>query len=385
MSQAELARETGLDPKTIRRAQKQPIVYDSAKFIADALGVDVNAISSPHPAPVITPTTSPTRTDVDRWFSVVYGRSTTELRSRMTRENVDLPLLIDTCAELWRADREPGVKISDSSDPDAKHLSLTKFDPPLSDDPVARLTLRPTSWDEIMHSRRTFDPFATGVFVLASPASVLTAAVAHVIVVTKDDYVVVGLRSDRPHYYPNCWSASYEEHWRRDRDFADPFETARRGLKEEILGPAQSKRKNFKLVSLFREYDLSPPGRVGTPVDPVLNVGLLFLAKLDIEIGEVFARWRSAAAIDKAEFRHIAGVPYAAEFLWSQAVAQVFSPTTAGIVVPEGIMSGFPDAPPVAFHPSSRLRLYRALTDGFESFVVTKYEEYKKLLNGTTP
>lgn len=193
--------------------------------------------------------------------------------------------------------------------------------------------------------------------------------IVHMVLVTSDEYLIIGHRSSRPRFYENCWAATYEEHMLPEDQ--DPFQTALRGLKEELVGTDKSEAhiKDVRFFSLFRELDYwSNIAKALSFWD--INFGLSGVINIKLSAEEVFDNWqkRKINTPDKIEFRHIVAIPNNPENIWELLQSEKFDPSryVSKIKAPKGLQLNFPDfnGNPLwwRWHPTTKIRLLRYLT-----------------------
>jgi hypothetical protein len=163
-------------------------------------------------------------------------------------------------------------------------------------------------------------------------------------------------------------------------DGTNPFRTALRGLKEEIIGPDHEavSPDNIKFFSLFREFDYWR-NSVHREQFWNINVGLAGMLVLSCSIEEVFDHWLHAA--DRAEFRHIIGVPYNFENLQKIIESLVLDPGDfEGLRVPPGTDEHFRNLASRSLwrrqHPTNTIRLIRCLSADFPEDLREIVERY---------
>ena len=337
---------------------------------------------------------------LDQWFSNHYGSNEHVMRAveyeHLAYRRLHVWSTVELASNLqgWT---EETIKASDDgayrpepeargiahdheeSDAGGSNLSLSSFREDLTDEPYLQLVVR-----RIHHGivRAAADSFAD-LYRFHIPRRHLFdsaglpfphSIVVHLALVTEDGYLVVGHRSARPRFYENCWSATYEEHWRLDEDGMSPFRAATRGLKEELVGAdARLDSVHVRYFSLFREFDhWTNEERSESFWD--INIGLAGLVRVPWTIEAVFRSWLNEAP-DSREFRHLVGVPYAAPVLLQLLENRSFDPTAFGheLRVPEGVNVGFPDFVGKPRwrrqHPTNAIRLIRCLTYDFPNAV----------------
>jgi hypothetical protein len=166
----------------------------------------------------------------------------------------------------------------------------------------------------------------------AQTATMIPAPVAlHGVIVTKDQQIILMQRSHTVAFYPNHWSASFEETMdspgmspRRDIRPGDTdfFACAQRGLEEEF-GIPESAMTSIKVLSLGVEY-------------LILAAVAIAVITVDLSAQEVKMHWL-VKAHDKNEATRFATIPVELE----RVVEQLFSD--------------------ILWHPTSRMRLIQFL------------------------
>ena len=271
----------------------------------------------------------------------------------------------------------------------AENYALRSLYEDLTDEPRLQLNLERISHDLVRYVGDNFERITSGntsLRHLFEPGSIElpNSVVVHVAVVSSDGYLVLGHRSGRPRFYENCWSVGYEEHMKVEHDKGNPFVTALRGLREELVGRAGlgDEPIDVRFFSVFRELD-----RWSNSVRKnefwVLNIGLAGIAKVPFTIDDIFRTWLDAE--DRREFRHVVGVPYTADYLIALGRTDSFDPRSVpgGVRVPVGIDQSFPDigANPTwtQQHPTNKIRVARCLTADFHMFLQEKMGAWKPL------
>lgn len=336
---------------------------------------------------------------LDQWLSRHYGCNQW-VEQRVAYEHIAYSHLhVNSCVELaskwagWKPDEiwareagdfrpEPevlkhlpsGTTLDDYKEGD--NYALKSFREDLSDEPWLDLTLQRVSHylvrivadnfeaidKEEMPRRHLFEPGS-----VPFPHSVAV----HMVLVTSDNYVLIGLRSARPRFYENCWAVSYEEHMRGLRDGVDPFKTAIRGIKEELIGEERLSVSLdcIRFFSLFRELDCWTNKERGETFWDI-NVGLCGIVKVPFSMERVFRNWLRFAE-DKREFRHLVAIPYTFDNVLRLVETKEFYPTDFDsiLLVPPGADRTFPDFNRKPLwrrqHPTNRIRLIRCLTHDF--------------------
>ncbi|MGB6688544.1 MAG: NUDIX domain-containing protein [Terracidiphilus sp.] len=126
---------------------------------------------------------------------------------------------------------------------------------------------------------------------------------AHVVVLTNEPdgsrRLLLNRRSDRVKFFPKSWSVSIEEHTLarhsdgRTRADDHPWDTARRGLREE-LGITASEIVKLRLMGLYLEFN-------------IWTVAMVFIAECSASFRTIVQRW--ASALDRHESRVVDSVP----------------------------------------------------------------------------
>ena len=229
---------------------------------------------------------------------------------------------------------------------------------------------------------------------LAFPNSV----VVHMVLVTSDDYLIICHRSSRPRFYENCWSATYEEHMRASSDGRNPFKTAIRGLREELVGEGDRVAVTvdaIRFFSVFRELDFWTNIDRGESFWDV-NVGLAGLIRVPFPVQTIFRNWLASvpnpddpdSAPDNVEFRHVVAIPYTFANLFRLLTTPIFDPGDfeTNLLVPPGVNPSFPDCARkpewTRQHPTNQIRIVRCLTYGFLDSLT---REFERCANGPKP
>lgn len=266
----------------------------------------------------------------------------------------------------------PEVAFSVFSEMDNYALKTLRED--LSDEPWLGIDLQRISHNLVRVVADNFDSIDRG----RSPRNHLFehanipyphSVVVHMTLVTSDNYLLIGHRSSRPRFYENCWSISYEEHMRPSEDDADPFNSAIRGLKEELIGKKDRYAitdDSIRFFSLFRELDnWTNEEKQESFWD--INVGLAGLIRVPHTIDAVFRAWLNFPE-DKREFRHLAAIPYTFDNIINLLESRSFDPRNfkTTLLAPSGLDTSFPDFvdKPLwkRWHPTTKIRLVRCLT-----------------------
>lgn len=152
----------------------------------------------------------------------------------------------------------------------------------------------------------------------------------HLLVVTRDNKILITRRAPDLAYYPNTWSASIEENMAPDKDFSPGkpktlYSLCRRALLEELgLGEDTFKPTNCRILSVFLETG-------------ILNISLCGIVTLSITAEDMERLLRGMPYIDK-EFTAWSFLEYTEDELINEII--------------NGSMQ---------FHPTSRFRLLMAL------------------------
>lgn len=166
--------------------------------------------------------------------------------------------------------------------------------------------------------------------------------VVHALILTKDNYIVLGQRSSAPYYYPRYWSVSFEEQV-NESDGINLLDATMRGLKEELLGSAINKitKDDIRFESIFREFDRTFHRGLQKQV-AVLNTGIVALITTkELGINDIFANWREwrdriykkkesgtiLSPKDKIEFDNIVGLQLSPRLLQEIITSSDFDPT----------------------------------------------------------
>lgn len=156
--------------------------------------------------------------------------------------------------------------------------------------------------------------------------------------VTKDNMLVLGLRSGRVDWYPHTWSVSFEEQVSpKDRKAGNEllFRTASRGANEEYLGRDSKvvQERSARFFSVFLKYD-------------VLNFSLCSHVEIPMSFSELLSRWREAQP--DPEFEDLQAVGLELEGL-------------AELVLPDRCLLGLHRPGRGAWHPTSRYRILKLM------------------------
>lgn len=174
-------------------------------------------------------------------------------------------------------------------------FSLTPFldEPLLTGLDGSKLSIR----QKYGNTALTYSASDRGTAIIPTPVSL------QCVVVTKDQQIVLMQRSSSVTYYPNHWSASFEETMnapgidRRGKpsrsDDADFFIGVRRGLEEEFAMPKDA-IESVNILSLNVEY-------------LTLSVDVIILIKVNLDSEEVKQRWMVEAR-DKDEASRFASI-----------------------------------------------------------------------------
>jgi hypothetical protein len=268
-----------------------------------------------------------------------------------------------------------GNRAHEASRQERENYALRSLKEDLTDEPWLELNLRKVSHQLVRMVADSFeqvdsasDPrrhlFETGFIVY--PHSV----VVHMVLLTADGYMIIGHRSFRPRFYENCWATTYEEHMKVSEDGPNPFTSAVRGLREELVGrdPDVIPSSSVRLCSVFRELDYWENAERKEAFWDI-NVGLAGIVRVPLSANEIFANWK--VAIDRREFRHLVAIPYTFHNVLALACADTFNPLAFSdeLLVPDAVDRSFPDmdANPGwrRQHPTDKIRLARCLTADF--------------------
>jgi hypothetical protein len=215
---------------------------------------------------------------------------------------------------------------------------------------------------------------------LAFPHSVIV----HMVLVTRDNYLIIGQRSATPRFYENCWATTYEEHMRISSDHFDPFRTAIRGIKEELVEEdrADITRDSVRFFSIFRELDNWQNTAKGLNFWDI-NIGIAGIIQLKhLSADDVFRHWLrrkaegSGPGRQDPEFQHLAAITFSFNNLLQLIMKDKFDPTTfPDLRVPAGVNKEFPNITAAPWlqrqHPTNKIRLIRCLTSDYENFRAT--------------
>lgn len=340
-----------------------------------------------------------TQIDLNRWFSTKLPNNS-HVRAAVEAENLRFNTLhvattveLAHCLDGWNDEhdirtvlvQEPvltteEVALASSLPPrdprsDRLNAALRSYRAPLSDENALEMKIAPIRHQLV---RTIADRFG-GIrarhpdlpMLSEEQVNFANSVIVHLLVITSDGYVLLGQRSARPRFYENCWAATCEEHIDFEHDAGCPFRTARRGLKEELVGDdPKAGESPIRFFSLFREPDhwSGPQGNFWD-----INIGIAGQVRLALTSEEVFANWR-AVAVDKREFRHLVAVPYDPEMLSRILFTNYLEPAIFGddAKVPEGTDRTFLDVRGnrdwQRQHPTNKIRIIRSLTHDFRSW-----------------
>jgi TIR domain-containing protein len=272
---------------------------------------------------------------------------------------------------------EPEAEVAAVLGPDSHverdNLRLLSFAEDLSDEPGLALGLAPVAFLRVKDVAARLEeiqriPLPRRLLFERSKTAYPHSVVVHLTLITQDDYLVLGHRSDRPRFYEKTWSATYEEHMRPSMDGADPFATAMRGLEEELVGgfPFDPGEVDIRFFSLFREYDRWLNREKGSFLN--INVGLAGRVRVPCSAETLFKHWRLAT--DQNEFEYLVAIPYTFDNVWPLLRDSHFDPRS----IPDVRSSVGPgaDFPALSMrpdwrrqHPTNTVRLIRCLQYDF--------------------
>jgi hypothetical protein len=342
----------------------------------------------------------PNSVGLDQWFSQYVG-SNEWVQERVRLENIaHTHLNVASCVELaskWAGWESGEVKSRDSGEfqpePEVGNLMIGKavnlsekenyalrsFREDLTDEPWLDLNLQQISHELVRLVGDNFDKIDNKKYKLFESGCLHfpNSVVVHLVLITSDNYLVVGHRSSRPRFYENCWSVTYEEHMRVSKDGTDIFQTAIRGLKEELVGENKFiTTSQVHFFSLFREIDHWRNDERDEAFWDI-NIGLSGLIKVPFPVETIFNNWLQFAE-DKREFRHLVAIPYSFDNVLMLARNEPFDPTVFGstILLPTGTDRNFPDLSGKPKwrrqHPTNAIRLIRCLTYDFRRSLESK-------------
>lgn len=267
-------------------------------------------------------------------------------RDDIITTKLSTPLPVPADIEAIRQQKLPAIQ---QNFVNSSHYRLASYTPAFSDRRGLEVTLAPLGF----HEYYTLIPFLDELLLTdaqgkslsirekygsasltysASEQLVPAPVAAHCIIVTKDNQIVLMQRSATVAFYPNHWSASFEETMDSPglspkRDIrpgdADFFACAARGLEEE-LGITANEVESMKVLSLNVEY-------------LILAVVPIMVVRVGLTAGEVKRSWL-VKADDKNEASKFATVPTDI----TSVVDKLF-------------------APGMLWHPTSRMRLVQFL------------------------
>ncbi len=350
------------------------------------------------------------------WFSKKVGCNRW-VKEAVARENITNSLHVSSCVELahnldgWIGERDFYPHNRGKFQPEREMLEylsshLPEEDPPrlsehhvadncalislsdwLSDTEHVELNFQAISHDLVRQVADNFEvlyyqrsemdrPHLFDLGHLVFPHSVIV----HMVLVTQDNYLIIGQRSATPRFYENCWATTYEEHMRISSDYFDPFKTAIRGLKEELVGEdkANVTRDSIGFFSIFRELDYWQNTSKGLNFWDI-NVGLAGIIQLNLSADAVFEHWLrhkakgSGPGRQDPEFQHLAAINFSFDNLLRLVMEDKFNPATfPDLRVPTGVNKEFPniasDPQLQRQHPTNKIRLIRCLTSDHEDF-----------------
>ncbi len=270
-----------------------------------------------------------------------------EIDAQMRAEGIFYSLAVQSCVELaepqpegWRPSNtrvtqgevhlHPKVSAIVEASP-ADYIGpdkcvLTNAITDLSDSPFLELYLARFPSDYIFVSHVRFDECRTALggflplFALER-SPIPGMLVVHLILETRDGWLVLGQRSEVPRYYKGRWSLSAEEQMNAATDELNPFVTALRGLREELVGHAEMEagrliykggdftieQDDIVFLSVFREFDRAWSSEYGRDV-PILNNGVVAYTRLPFILNEVWEHWLDTRTRDRAEFVNLVGI-----------------------------------------------------------------------------
>jgi hypothetical protein len=345
---------------------------------------------------------------LNQWLSHLVGVNNW-VKEQIAHENLDLGVLrLASCVELasrlngWShnlGNQEKDIRINLSGLfevekevlnrlPQGKSLgsyttndnyALASYKVELSDEPYLDLTLSRVDHLLVREVADKFDEIKNSIFpqrcLFDTPISYPHSVVVHMVLITgdrPDPYMIVGHRSSRPRFYDNTWAITYEEHMRVSSDRENPFYTAIRGFKEELIGEDAwgVTEESVRFFSLFRELDRWKSKREkAADVFWDINIGLAGIVEVPYTYEEIFYNWRETP-IDKREFRYVAALPYDFPTIFKLLTANTLRPRELVELharFPEEIDPNFPSFEDSWrwWHPTTKIRLARCLTYQF--------------------
>lgn len=267
------------------------------------------------------------------------------------------------------------VELIGESSQGGDNWSLASFKEDLSDERGLELRFKRIDYSHVRAVANSFDAIYGRLsqqrrFLFErSELSYAHSVVVQMALVTEDGYLVLGHRSSRPRFCENTWSATFEEHMKPSEDGTDPFASALRGLREELVGRGKLAVTvdDVRLFSVFREFYVWENSEQRLPFWNV-NVGVSGKVTVPCTVDAVFRNWRQAE--DKAEFRHLVGIPYNFDNVWRLINSHSFEPAIFdGLKVPVGADPTFPNLATRPLwrrqHPTNQIRLIRCLSADF--------------------
>ncbi len=140
-----------------------------------------------------------------------------------------------------------------------------------TDNPLIHFKFKKTSFGKVFAIQNSLDKsieIEPGVFGIPRQmfaSSLLSPSISpipnflvfHIVVKTNDGYILFVQRAEDAHYYPEHWSASFEEQLsEEDFDKPNPFiAVVRRGLQEEFGISSKEEQVQIKLLSIFIEFE----------------------------------------------------------------------------------------------------------------------------------
>ena len=189
--------------------------------------------------------------------------------------------------------------------------------------------------------------------------------VAHIAVITHDNYLLLCQRTGRPYYCKWNWSISIEEQM-AEEDLCNPFQTVSRAISEELLGEDfHIDYSLIKFYSFFRELIRMYVTEKGREVY-ALNTGAVAIVNLPISLNEV---WNRLDRSPDKEIENIVGLELRFKPLFEAFQSRTFSPNELKMFlkIQPGVDLEFVQDISIynQWHPSVKIRLVSILRSMF--------------------
>jgi hypothetical protein len=281
------------------------------------------------------------------------------------------PEVLNIISEREKQAQEEGDKL-----PFREKYELVTIEGDFIDDPEVRIKLARRNWGQVVRAAESLDEIQLHfknsgrrlrLFDIEN-AHIPNMLVSHILVITKDNYLLLCQRTGRPYYLKWHWGASIEEQL-AEEDGPNLFSATIRGVNEELFGLHDLDDRyieEVKAFSFFREFYSTPVTEMKSV--HVLNTGVVTHVNLNIEFDEV---WEYLQYARDKEIENMIGLPVLFQPVYQTLLSPVFDPGSLidHLKIPMGTDLKFVQNEVIynQWHKSTKIRLISLLRKEFYS------------------